>query len=155
MTISSFEVNNIDKELPSLRLFPYTKIPDQAVDIIVTATDNVGIAEKKYAKGVQSISYFHSNGIPILSHRFTVAENGTYTVYVKDLAGNEVIKTINITEIGNTDEEPNIPDNPDIPENPNKPIEINYPPLDYSERNVERKIILAEGCFRKVCCFLS
>ena len=58
----------------------------------------------KYATGSQNSSYFESgNGTYLDGNEFTITNNGTYTVWAKDIAGNTTIKTINIT---NFDKEP-------------------------------------------------
>ena len=67
--------------------------------INVNPNDNIGIDVTKYAKGNVDISYFKSNGSIATSNEIRVTENGIYTVYVKDLAGNEVISTIEIDKI--------------------------------------------------------
>ena len=67
--------------------------------INVNSNDNIGIDVTKYAKGNVDISYFKSNGSIATSNEIRVTENGIYTVYVKDLAGNEVISTIEIDKI--------------------------------------------------------
>ncbi len=70
--------------------------------INVNSSDNIGIDVTKYAKGNVDISYFKSNGSIATSNEIRVTENGIYTVYVKDLAGNEVISTIEIDKIDKT-----------------------------------------------------
>ena len=57
------------------------------------------IVEYKYALGTKNISYFENNGTDIDDNTFRVTKNGTYTVYIKDYVGNEVIKTIVIDKI--------------------------------------------------------
>ena len=69
--------------------------------INVASSDNVGVTETKYEKGVQTASYFASNGRLVSNNQIRVTENGTYTVYVKDAAGNETVQTIQITNIKN------------------------------------------------------
>ncbi|QNK89080.1 hypothetical protein H7992_04970 [Sporosarcina sp. resist] len=57
------------------------------------------IAEKKWAKGPQDIGYFKTAGETLVNDQFTVSENGTYTVYARDAAGNEAVETIKIGNI--------------------------------------------------------
>lgn len=68
-------------------------------DITVNATDDIGITTIKYAKGSQPTSYFTNNGTNVTNNKVTVTENGTYTFYVSDVAGNSSITTIDITNI--------------------------------------------------------
>jgi len=70
--------------------------------INVASSDNVGVTEKKYAKGTQSASYFASNGTSFTGDQISVTENGVYTVYIKDAAGNETVQTIEITNVVKT-----------------------------------------------------
>ena len=67
--------------------------------INVTSNDNVGIVETKYASGNQDVSYFATGGTTISNNQIRVTENGVYTVYVRDAAGNATVKTIEITNI--------------------------------------------------------
>lgn len=54
----------------------------------------------KYAKGLQSIDYFTSNGtVMINGQSFTATENIIYTVYARDGANNKAIETIQITRV--------------------------------------------------------
>ena len=74
-------------------------MPNDFYLINVTANDNSGIKEIKYAKGNQNIEYFRTNGNNVIDNQIRVEENGTYTVYVKDLVDNEIVDTIEITNI--------------------------------------------------------
>lgn len=58
-----------------------------------------GIAEVKYAYGLQTANYFIVNGIQANDYVFEVGLNGIYTVYVRDMAGNERVMIIPITNI--------------------------------------------------------
>ncbi|CAI6080019.1 S-layer homology domain-containing protein [Cohnella sp. JJ-181] len=54
----------------------------------------------KWLAGSKTVSDFASAGASITAtSKFDAASNGTYTVYAKDAAGNEVVKTININNI--------------------------------------------------------
>jgi len=73
--------------------------------INVTASDSnsgSGISVRKYAEGSKDASYFASSGTTFTGTSFTVTKNATYTVYIKDAAGNEKIATITIDKIDNT-----------------------------------------------------
>lgn len=54
---------------------------------------------RKWAKGEQNLAYFDTSGILFKGTSFNVAENGIYTVFVKDGDGNKAIKTIDISNI--------------------------------------------------------
>lgn len=93
----------IDNIVPNITLTPNTtSITKQ--DVVITAVvDGTGssISQIKYAKGDQNVTYFATQGISF-TDTFTVTENDTYTVYAKDLSGNETVKTINIANIDKT-----------------------------------------------------
>ena len=74
-------------------------MPNDFYLINITSSDNYGVVETKYAKGSQTAEYFRSNGTNVTNNQIRVTENGTYTVYVKDGAGNETIDTIEISNI--------------------------------------------------------
>ncbi|WP_181592613.1 immunoglobulin-like domain-containing protein [Paenibacillus sp. YN15] len=71
-------------------------------DVTVTASINdgkgSGISVTKYVYGEASEAAFQLQGI-IFNGSFTVQENGVYTVYARDEAGNGSIKTVEITNI--------------------------------------------------------
>ena len=75
------------------------KIPNDFYDIDVTISEDIGVASIKYAKGNQVTDYFQNNGTEVVNNKVRVYENGIYTVYVKDLGGNETVNTIEITDI--------------------------------------------------------
>lgn len=90
------------------------------VAVTINLTDNLtGIDILKVANGEQGTSYFEKNGqqISIIKNgtsaigKINVTENGTYTAYVKDSAGNTKVQTFKIFTI--EDEQEPQP-NPDI-----------------------------------------
>ncbi len=69
------------------------------VNATVADTES-GVAIVKYLLGTKAISDFSTSGADITSSlTFVALENGVYTVYAKDLVGNEAVKTINVTGI--------------------------------------------------------
>lgn len=80
----------------------YTK----AVTFTIKATDASGIKEVKYINSHQPTSYFKKNGTKLTlskgSATVKVTENGTYTFYALDKAGNTKIKRITIDQIDST-----------------------------------------------------
>lgn len=73
---------------------------DVTIEALITETGS-GLKEKKWARGEQSIGYFDENGI-ILDESFSASSNGIYTVYAKDVVGNECIKMIEIKNLDKT-----------------------------------------------------
>jgi hypothetical protein len=91
----------IDGNRPVLTLTPSTTSSTKnpvtvAVDAEGTGTAIDGL---KLGKGVRDVSYFAASGTPISGNEFTVGDNGSYTVYARDGAGNEHVKTIAIENI--------------------------------------------------------
>lgn len=99
--VTSYAVTNIDKVAPSLSLTPNTTAPtNKDVIVTVSASDSYsGVAVKKYAKGTLTASDFATGGTELTGNSFVVDENDTFTVYVKDKAGNETIQTIVVSNI--------------------------------------------------------
>jgi hypothetical protein len=58
-----------------------------------------GVAVKKWAEGAKAATFFTAGGTALTDNTFNVSENGVYTVYAKDDAGNESVQTITISNI--------------------------------------------------------
>ncbi|MBA9084868.1 acyl-CoA hydrolase [Fontibacillus solani] len=72
------------------------------VNVAVTASvygDYNSISSIKWAAGAQTESYFDTQGIEIADQRFIVQENGIYSVYAIDAAGNANVSLIDIQNI--------------------------------------------------------
>ena len=86
--------------------------------VTIYLNDNIsGIEIAKFAKGEQTAEYFEEGGQQIVLQKgeewltaegtIIVTENGTYTVYVRDVAGNISTQTFEVTTINdNPDPEP-------------------------------------------------
>lgn len=77
------------------------------IKIKVTITDESGIKTAKWAAGNQKASYFSKSGKKITLdkkgiHNVTISDNGVYTFYAQDKAGNETVKKITINNIDKT-----------------------------------------------------
>lgn len=94
-------IHNLDDIPPAISLTSSTTEPTQTdIAITVDASDQEsGIEIVKWAAGKKPASYFATEGNTLQGTGFTVSENGLYTVYAKDKAGNEQIETIEITNI--------------------------------------------------------
>lgn len=100
-TIRTFTVANIDRTPPGIALSPSTETPTNK-EVTVTASivdEESGTAVQKWAPGKQSIAFFANGGNELAGNRFNVSDNGAYTVYAKDRAGNEAVATIAISNI--------------------------------------------------------
>lgn len=102
-TFQTITIDQIDLIPPSLTLTPSTGAPtSQDVIIDVSALDQEsGIAELKWAKGDLNAAYFAQGG-SVFNDSFLVSENGIYTVYARDNAGNETVQTMSVTNIFKT-----------------------------------------------------
>jgi hypothetical protein len=70
--------------------------------IIVSVSDSEsGVLRKKWAYGNVSVSYFSSNGTTFTEDEITVTQNGTYSIYAIDNAGNATVKTVTVSYVDN------------------------------------------------------
>ncbi|MFC3803325.1 S-layer homology domain-containing protein [Cohnella sp. GCM10012308] len=89
---------------PGLTLTP-SPTSDTFEPVTVTVTPSINgsgnsLSLLKWLAGSNTVFNFASAGTDITAtKKFDAASNGTYTVYAKDAAGSEVVKTINITNI--------------------------------------------------------
>ncbi|WP_066297997.1 Ig-like domain-containing protein [Bacillus sp. FJAT-29937] len=128
-SIQTITISNIDVEAPVITLTPSILDPiNTEVDVDVEIVDHNPIVEKKWAAGNQDLAYFQTGGTAIINDKFIVSENGTYTVYAKDSAGNESLQTIEISNI-----DMDAPDvalleaSTTVPTNQNVEVTITYP----------------------------
>lgn len=76
-----------------------TSSTNGGVNIKASITDdNSGVMERKWALGNESATFFHTSGNE-LNEEFVAFENGTYTVYAKDIAGNEAVSKVTVKSI--------------------------------------------------------
>lgn len=108
-TVETIYVDNIDKAEPSISLGspPSSWISSSAtISATITTGSKTGsgnspISVKKYVKGSYTTANFPISESSNLNsdNTFPITSNGTYTVYVKDAAGNSSVKTISTTYI--------------------------------------------------------
>ena len=105
----------IDKTAPDMTIHQ-ENTDNQNVEVSMTFLDNLtSINTVKVAQGEQTIDYFENGGQELTLQKegnsaiaaIHVTENGTYTVYVKDEAGNDKIQVFEVTTIT---EEPEVDD---------------------------------------------
>ncbi|OMF66215.1 hypothetical protein BK142_29650 [Paenibacillus glucanolyticus] len=119
--IEQITIDNLDTIPPAISLTLSTTEPTQTdIAITVDASDQEsGIGIVKWAAGRQPASYFAAEGNTLQGTGFTVSENGLYTVYAKDKAGNEQIETVEITNLYKSGPSLRLSlDNPDWANNP-------------------------------------
>jgi len=104
----------------------------QSVTIHTEIADSEsGVETVKWAVGNQTVSYFASSGTVLSRDSFIVNQSGTYTVYAVDSAGNERVKTVNVSLATNTIAQPSFTEN-------NGNLTITYP-------NQAEKMLYREG----------
>jgi len=107
-TVRQVNVENIFPDEPTLTLVPETTEPIGGKVTVSVQTEAVGdgnaISTILWTAGEKEIGYFpEGQSVNItLSKQFNVQANGTYTVYVRDAAGNEIRKTIVIDNLRRT-----------------------------------------------------
>lgn len=90
----------IDTIAPTLNVIHSTGTWEKSDAFNVTASDsNSGIALQKYAIGTLPSSFFANNGTIFTGSNVNVTQNGTYTFYTKDNAGNETTYTADESNI--------------------------------------------------------
>ena len=96
-----------DTQPPSISAGPLSRLPLTMVPIMIETSDDSGVAEVRWAFGSMDREYFENGGGEPLKRNIygksslNVHENGSYTFYVKDNAGNGSIAVCNITNIDN------------------------------------------------------
>jgi len=77
-----------------------TEWQNTSATIDVNITDFTAVQAVKWTTGVQDTAYFGLSGTTINDpYTFTVTNNGSYTVYAEDAAGNTNVTTFNVTKI--------------------------------------------------------
>ncbi|PAK52042.1 hypothetical protein CHH75_13515 [Paenibacillus sp. 7541] len=96
-------IHNLDDIPPAISWTPST-IEPTAKDVVITvdvSDQESGVDIVKWAAGQQQASYFATGGTEVQGANFAVSENGLYTIYARDKAGNEQLETVEITNIYN------------------------------------------------------
>ncbi|GIO33324.1 hypothetical protein J2TS6_44650 [Paenibacillus albilobatus] len=91
-------------DAPSVSILPSTTGPTNDPVIMTVTVETYGnsnaLANLKWLPGDNNAAAFANAGTDILIPKsFAAAGNGTYSVYAKDLAGNETVEKINVTNI--------------------------------------------------------
>ncbi|PYI53364.1 S-layer homology domain-containing protein [Paenibacillus flagellatus] len=91
----------IDGLVPTIALTRSATAPTNAPVTISATADGTGggVVSLKWAVGTHAASYFASAGTVLTGGAFQAAENGIYSVYAEDEAGNAAVETIAIANI--------------------------------------------------------
>ncbi|QTH43677.1 leucine-rich repeat protein [Cohnella sp. LGH] len=98
--VKTITIGNIHRDGPTIQLIANPTGPTNS-NVTVTAavySTGSGIASQKWADGERTADFFAAGGTDFTGD-FTVSENGAYTVYARDEASNEAVKTITIANI--------------------------------------------------------
>lgn len=102
MTIYGKWEGNCGEECLIISLTPSETNPTNQ-DVTISVSVNKlpeSIRELKWGIGDKALAYFQAgNGADVIDGQFTVTQNGVYTVYAKDKAGNERVEKITIANI--------------------------------------------------------
>lgn len=101
--VKTITVTKQDTSSPSITdvVTPTTWGTTNTISSTITDAQS-GVAVQKYALGIQTASYFISNGNLFTGNSFTVSQIGTYTIYAKDNAGNTSIQTALVDRVDTT-----------------------------------------------------
>lgn len=130
--VSMITINNIIETSPEPTPAPIavefefskTDPTEEPITVTVHATSEADITEVKWLEGRPSLDDIKENGhtLDLDSTSFVLTKNGTYSVYVQNSDGTEVLKTFTITNIiDESNGDPNDPDEPDVPGEPADP----------------------------------
>lgn len=91
----------VDGLAPTIGLTPAPTAPTSDPVTVTIAADGTGsgIVALKWAAGTHPASYFAGAGTAVVGGTFQADDNGAYTVYAVDEAGNETVETIAIGNI--------------------------------------------------------
>ncbi|WP_282940368.1 S-layer homology domain-containing protein [Paenibacillus sp. RC67] len=110
-TVQKIEITQIVRDVPGLELsFSPSGLTNGQVTVSVTATvyweEKGNSLQLKWADGIRDAAYFAASGNDLIVSEnkasFAIFNNGIYSVYAKDLAGNHSIETIDIQNISRT-----------------------------------------------------
>src|SRR5690606_26171915 len=99
--VKTITVSNIASDAPVISLTATPTTPTNGNVTIEIEMDGAssGLASFKWAAGNQDEAFFATGGQNVVDDKFEVTANGTYTVFARDNAGNEVVETINVGNI--------------------------------------------------------
>ncbi|MFD2170508.1 cadherin-like beta sandwich domain-containing protein [Tumebacillus lipolyticus] len=105
--LATITVSNLLRQAPSIALTPFPSFPtNEPVTVGIeahSAGEEVGISlvALRWAKGERDVAFFADGGgkNALLTEEFEASENGLYSVYARDEAGNVAISFINISNI--------------------------------------------------------
>ncbi|OBR67588.1 hypothetical protein A7K91_22145 [Paenibacillus oryzae] len=154
-TVKTVEITNIFKQAPELMLTPSPSAPTNGnVEVGIAATvagesAGNGLAELRAAKGDQNAAYFIGGGGENMldESAFTADENGMYTVYARDAAGNETMETIELTNILRQAPELTLTSSPSAPTNGDVVVSIDASVAGTAAGNSLAELRVAKGDF--------
>lgn len=74
-------------------------VEETTAPVDISATNGKHIIEMKWLRGVKTAGDFETEGTTIENNTFSVTDNDTYTVFVKNIVGNTAVVTIEVKNI--------------------------------------------------------
>ncbi len=97
---AAYNITNIDNEPPEITVKGDLETPIRNLQIQILVKDKNKIDTIKWAEGKQNTEYFNKQGENIKNGtRKIISDNGIFTVYAKDIVGNETAYELSITNI--------------------------------------------------------
>ena len=122
--VKTLQVSNIIRTMPSIETELQLAAPTNgAVSVVVAVSGGAAPYALKWAPGVQELAYFAEGGTTF-AESFEVSENGNYTVYARDAAGNASIKVVSVGNIVRAMPEIELTASPDTPTNGNVEVTV-------------------------------
>jgi len=88
------KISDLSSKKPTIDISVTPNYGDGSATISFGVNDRGSrIVEKKWLEGSRSVHDFGTGGAAIDGNSFNVYQEGTYTLYIRDEAGNEVVKT--------------------------------------------------------------
>ncbi|RXT02858.1 cohesin domain-containing protein [Ammoniphilus sp. CFH 90114] len=111
ITVKEIEIDNIYKNNNLTLDLKKSPVDLTQKGIVITADVEMVkplTVNKKWAKGEQDLAFFQTNGTAMSGSSLLVTRemgNGYYTIYVKDAAGNEAVKSIFVLVVGDVNQD--------------------------------------------------
>jgi hypothetical protein len=101
-TVVSYTITKYDIFVPVISTTTSNEYnPTNIITVSITDSQS-GISVRKWAYGSYTASYFSTAGNALPGNTITAYTNGTYSIYAKDIAGNENVAYITVTYVDNT-----------------------------------------------------
>ena len=97
--VSTVAVSYVDTTAPSITLYPSSTWGTTNTISAYISDGQSGVSVRKWLYGSWTASYMASYGTAFTGTSITVSQNGTYTIYAADAAGNESVSTAAVSYV--------------------------------------------------------